>query len=450
VSSSETKAPLGEVEVCAIEREVLSEGVEGEALPFEECTITDASGDYTLEVPAREYYVEFYPLPESGLDYQTQFYNGKARFFDADPVNVMAGQVTSGIDAALLSGGEISGTVTSAVTKGPVAEVLVCAFGKASESGNCAMDGPNGEYTVPGLAGGSYVVIFEPFGEEAEISYALQFYNGKAREVEADPVEAVVGENTPNIDAVLQKDVPRARSQPGVAGDAAVGQTLTVLHAAWTNSPTSIVDVWGRCDGAGKSCFVAATGPSYTVTSRDVGHTLAVRETAFDAAGESLPAFSSPTSIVPAPSGSGGAPAVPSPAPAQGILSTTSATASAAQLRSLLDRLLAPSGRGAKIGQLLEHAGYAASFNALTRGRLTIAWYLVPRGAHLASAKPVLVASGGVSLAGAGPAKLKIKLTPRGRGLLAHARRLALIAKGTLESGAGAAVRAKRSFTVRR
>src|ERR1041385_897884 len=222
VSSSETKAPLGEVEVCAIEREVLSEGVEGEALPFEECTITDASGDYTLEVPAREYYVEFYPLPETGLDYQTQFYNGKARFFDADPVNVMAGQVTSGIDAALLSGGEISGTVTSAVTKGPVAEVLVCAFGKASESGNCAMDGPNGEYTVPGLAGGSYVVIFEPFGEEAEISYALQFYTGKAREVEAAPVEAVVGENTPNIDAVLQKDVPRARSQPGVAGDAAV------------------------------------------------------------------------------------------------------------------------------------------------------------------------------------------------------------------------------------
>lgn len=450
VSSSDAKAPLGEVEVCAFEAEVSFEGGEEEALPYEECTTTDVSGAYTLEVPAGEYDVAFYPLPESGLNYQPQYYNAKSRFSEANAVNVLAGQTTSGIDASLLPGAEISGKVTSALTKGPVAEVLVCAIDEAAEAGSCAMDRANGEYTIPGLPEGSYVVAFFPLGEEAGISYALQFYSGKTREIEANRVSATVGATTANIDAALVQDVPRARSRPGIAGTAAVGQTLTAVHAAWTNNPTSIVDVWGRCNAAGESCFVAGTGPSYTVGSRDVGHTLILKETAFDSAGESFPAFSEATSVVPPGSEPGGPPAAPTPPPTQGVLASSSATASIAQLRSLLARLLTPGGRGAKIGQLLESGGYSASFTALTAGRLTISWYLVPTGAHLASAKPVLVASGSASPTAAGPAKLKIKLTRKGRGMLAHARRLALTAKGTLKPSSGTALSAKRSFTVKR
>jgi hypothetical protein len=451
VTSSDAKAPLGEVEVCAFEAEVSFEGgEEEEALPYEECATTDASGAYTLEVPAGEYDVAFYPLPESGLNYQPQFYNAKSRFSEANAVNVLAGQATSGIDAALLPGAEISGRVTSALTKGPVAEVLVCAIDEAVEAGSCAMDRASGEYTIPGLPDGSYVVAFFPLGEEAGISYALQFYSGKTREIEANRVSATVGATTANVDAALVQDVPRARSRPGIAGTAAVGQTLTAVHAPWTNNPTSIVDVWGRCNATGESCFVAGTGPSYTVGSRDVGHTLIVKETAFDSAGESFPAFSEPTSVVPAPSEPGGSPAAPTPPSAQGVLASSTATASIAQLRSLLARLLTPGGRGAKIGRLLENGGYSASFTSLTAGRLTISWYLVPKGAHLASAKPVLVASGSSSPTAPGPAKLKIKLTRKGRGMLAHARRLALTAKGTLKPSSGTALSAKRSFTVKR
>ena len=59
-----------------------------------------------------------------------------------------------------------------------------------------------------------------------------------------------------------------------------------------------------RCDSAGTSCtsIVGATDPTYTPTSDDVGHTLAVEETASNAGGDAAPADFGPTAVVlPAP-----------------------------------------------------------------------------------------------------------------------------------------------------
>lgn len=456
VTSSATKEPLAGIEVCAFEPEAIGGLEEEEGPPFK-CSQTVSGGTYAIAgLAAGSYVVEFRARAGLGLDVQPQFYKGATHEAEATRVSVEGGSATAGIDAALLAGGEVTGRVTSALTKAPLAEVIVCAVEAAAfELGACALTGATGEYTVEGLASGKYVVAFVPLEEEgSEVSYATQFYDGAATEAGATPVGVVAGGSpAEHVNAALVEGVPQLRAEPAITGSVVAGQTLSVRHASWTNGPTSFVDTWGRCNAAGEKCFVAGTGPSYTLAASDVGHTMIVREVANDAAGASEPAFSPvtpPVAAAPVAAPAAPAPAAAKPAPAAGVLSSTSAMASAAQLRSLLVRLLVPSGRGARIGQLLKHRGYSVSFAALAAGKLTISWYVVPHGAHLSGAKPVLVASGSVSSAAAGAAKLTIKLTAKGRGLLAHAARLGVTAKGVLKSSAGTAVSATKAFVVKR
>ena len=124
-----------------------------------------------------------------------------------------------------------------------------------------------------------------------------------------------------------------------------------------------------------------------------------------------------------------------------------------AQIAALLGAELVPSGRGARIGALLRHGGFARSVRALEAGKLEIAWYDLPRGARLARhrhAKPILVASGKLTFAAAGSATMAIRLTRAGRHLLKRARRLTLTARGTFTPVKQAAVNAHQRFTLRR
>lgn len=126
-------------------------------------------------------------------------------------------------------------------------------------------------------------------------------------------------------------------------------------------------------------------------------------------------------------------------------------TPTTAQLKAALLAALAPSGRPARIGALLRR-GYSDRFNALAGGRVRISWYLVPKGAHLAKAHPVpvLIATGTRSLTVAGRTTIRVTLTPRGRRLLAHARRLPLAARGVFTPLGRPAVRASKAFTLKR
>lgn len=88
------------------------------------------------------------------------------------------------------------------------------------------------------------------------------------------------------------------------------------------------------------------------------------------------------------------------------------------RVRAALRRVLASSGKGARIRQLVKHVGYPFSFTAPSAGRLVISWYLVPKGTRLAKAKkPVLVTTVSVVSHKVGKAKIKIVLTGAGRKL---------------------------------
>ncbi len=152
----------------------------------------------------------------------------------------------------------------------------------------------------------------------------------------------------------------------------------------------------------------------------------------------------STNSAPPSGPGAGGSPSS-GPPPA-----TNPGTFTAAQLRASLASQLVPKGPKAKRAKVAARRGYTYSFRALEAGSLTIGWYFLPEGAHLArKPRPVLLASGQVSFNAAGSRTLTVHLTREGKRRLAHARTLKVSAKGTFRPAAAGAVTATRTFTLR-
>ncbi|TMK23936.1 MAG: choice-of-anchor D domain-containing protein, partial [Actinobacteria bacterium] len=94
---------------------------------------------------------------------------------------------------------------------------------------------------------------------------------------------------------------PVNTAPPAITGTPRQGQTLTEHHGTWTGEPTSYSYQWMQCDSGGKNCAPIATngkGETYVLVAADVGHTIAVQETASNLKGASAPASSQPTSQV--------------------------------------------------------------------------------------------------------------------------------------------------------
>lgn len=104
--------------------------------------------------------------------------------------------------ATATSTGQIAGKVTKASGGAAIEGAEVCAYGASSgEYVNCASTNASGEYTIPGLAAGSYIVeFFPPYGAD---NYLTQYYDGKATSEEADPVSVTQEETTSNINAAM-------------------------------------------------------------------------------------------------------------------------------------------------------------------------------------------------------------------------------------------------------
>jgi WD40 repeat protein len=86
---------------------------------------------------------------------------------------------------------------------------------------------------------------------------------------------------------------------PTILGAAQAGLKLRASHGSWSNSPTSYTFEWKRCNATGASCvgIPGAIRSAYILGSGDVGRTLRVRVTAYNAAGHSS-AISAHTAVV--------------------------------------------------------------------------------------------------------------------------------------------------------
>ena len=256
---------------------------------------------------------------------------------------------------------------------------------------------------------------------------------------------------------------PINEAPPTISGSAVQGQTLTEGHGTWVNGPTSYSYQWSDCNAAGNRCsaIAGATRQSYTLVAGDVGHTIEVEETAVNNVGDSDPAFSAQTAVVaaaPTTGTPGSTPLTPPATVTGGSEPVTSAGLTAGQVRGLLMHILGVSGKGGRIAQILKLDGYVVSVNSPSAGHLTIGWYFLPKGAHLASAKhgkkptakPVLVASASVVFHKAGRAKVKITLTGKGRQMLRSASHLGLVAKGTFTPNGQSATSTTKAITLKR
>jgi hypothetical protein len=115
-----------------------------------------------------------------------------------------------------------------------------------------------------------------------------------------------------------------------------------------------------------------------------------------------------------------------------------------------LSSSLAVGGAAARISAVLKHGGFAAPGSATAPGTVTITWYSVPAGAHLARAtKPIVIAQGSHTFSTAGKASIKVRLTPRGRALLKGSKRVKLTAVGTFAPTRGTKSSKQESFTLR-
>jgi hypothetical protein len=137
----------------------LSNSVEGQ-LVFE---AVSRDGVYHIRgVPVGSYQLGFAPCQNA--DYAPTLWPGTQDYNVAPFIKVHAREIIGNIDEVMQLGGIITGTVASATTP-PVALPGMCVFVSENdglfESGSAGTDN-NGNYTIKGLASGSYSVYFQP------------------------------------------------------------------------------------------------------------------------------------------------------------------------------------------------------------------------------------------------------------------------------------------------
>jgi hypothetical protein len=120
------------------------------------------------------------------------------------------------------------------------------------------------------------------------------------------------------------------------------------------------------------------------------------------------------------------------------------------EIAVLLATEIIPS-KGLRIRSLLRAGGYTLHLRALEPGIVSVRWYQLPAGAHLARKRaPVLVAAGKLTFRGAGTRNLHLTLTRAGRGLLRQAQRITLTATGTFKPTGAKSVSVVKRFALKR
>jgi hypothetical protein len=218
-----------EVEVCVAKNP-----------PGELCAVPKADGSYVfsgLEGPTK---IEFVPTYRSRM--LTQFYDHKSTLAEAELIGVPGVGSVKGIDADLIEGGTITGTVTAASTGDPLSEVEVCAVSAVSPSlKSCDQTGAGGGYELHSLPTGYYKVGFHGRGMSA--GYAPWYFDGKSVLAQAAPILVTAGAAT-----TIEPGLVKGAQVSGAVTAAASGAVLEGTPVCLFVSGASAAD---RCTESG-------------------------------------------------------------------------------------------------------------------------------------------------------------------------------------------------------
>lgn len=260
-------------------------------------------GDYKIGgLPAGSYRVVFNRV--SGMAFAAaQFYDGKAEPLGsgaADVIELDANESVTGIDATLVEGGSISGTLVDA--EGDPLQCEVQAFTPQNKLvTRTAYPETDGSFTIGGLSTGSYFVRVLPDGDGCNAGRQFVKNDGGALAetlAGAEAVSVTIGvEKVLAPDLVYGGDAPVeviANSvKPAISGTAQVGQTLTASTGTWTPSGLTYAYQWksGGTD-------VGTDAATYVPVAGDVGKTITVTVTASKTGLSSVSETSNPTAAV--------------------------------------------------------------------------------------------------------------------------------------------------------
>lgn len=228
VGEADTGAPAAGVRVCAWNE---NEEVLGD------CDYTGDDGKYSItDVRPGEYAIEF--LGTGNLLTQAWEHQEIGKMSDATPVTVGLSQVVTGIDAELVAGARVQGTVRLASSGQPAQGLYVCALRPNGLEWRCAIPNREGEYSIEGLKTGSYVIEFKPFSSSLE----TQFWDQGTSFADAQTLSLAAGTTTTGIDA----DLLAPPAEVGEAPDPSESETVEtepvdvtpIESAAVQGSPT--------------------------------------------------------------------------------------------------------------------------------------------------------------------------------------------------------------------
>ena len=99
-------------------------------------------------------------------------------------------------------------------------------------------------------------------------------------------------------DLVASERPPNVTTSPHIDGTTTKGWVLTADDGEWSGPGLTISRQWQRCDADGSNCadIPGATGPTYTIAKKDIGHKFRSHTTATNDAGSS-DSFSSTTDV---------------------------------------------------------------------------------------------------------------------------------------------------------
>ena len=217
-------------------------------------TYSGPNGTYDVGgLAAGDYRIRFRDFDHGHVE---QYWNDEATAEAADDIAVTGGATTSGKDAVLALGGNITGTITGA-GGADLEDVEATAYawnaaGQFWEDVAYALTNAAGEYNLSGLPTGTYRVGFYDYSH----GYSQEYWNDKATLEAAADIPVAAGTTTNAKNAVLDAGAHITGAVTGAAGAPLAGTEVTAYtwNAAehfWDDVAYAETNAWGQYDLAG-------------------------------------------------------------------------------------------------------------------------------------------------------------------------------------------------------
>jgi hypothetical protein len=216
-----------------------------------------------------------------------------------DQVTLSDGEARTGVDAVLVEGGHITGTLHDSDGHPMRCRLQAFTDGSVLVTRNGWSNATTGAFDITGLSTGGYLVRVI---NGADCQNGVQYLHGTGGALSTDkssaePVATTRGGRNALASSVVYDlgPAPTNTDPPTILGQPVVGATLTARHGGWSPGSHLTYSYQWLSDGA-----LVGTAQTYKVSSFDVGRAISVRITAHRGARSGV-ATSASTAPVSAP-----------------------------------------------------------------------------------------------------------------------------------------------------